>query len=120
MNLEEFLAAYSPEIREIALRLRTLVLELAPEAIEQIDPSDHLIAYGFGPKMADTVCTIAPYKSWVNLGFYRGTELPDPAGLLTGTGKLHRHVKLKTLAEVEAPALRQLLEAAVAARKHLS
>jgi hypothetical protein len=117
MDIGEFLEPYNSEIREIALKARALILELAPDVIEQIDTSDKLVAYGYGLKMGDTLCTIAPYKSWVNMGFYRGLELPDPAGLLTGTGKLHRHVKLKTLAEVETPALRELLLAAITAKK---
>jgi hypothetical protein len=43
----------------------------------------------------------------------RGTELPDPAGLLAGTGKRARHVKIRDIGEVEALALDALLEAAV-------
>src|SRR5690242_20464302 len=117
MDIMEFLEPDNPEIHEIVLKTRTLILELAPDVVEQIDTSDKLVAYGYSPKMGDTLCTIAPYKSWVNIGFYRGVELPDPAGLLTGTGKLHRHVKLKTLAEVQNPALRELLLAAIAAKK---
>ena len=39
-------------------------------------------------------------------------SLPDPAHLLQGTGKRHRHVKLTTPADLAAPALRELLEAA--------
>jgi aspartate-semialdehyde dehydrogenase len=43
--------------------------------------------------------------------------LPDPAWLLEGTGKCARHVKLKTRADVEKPAVRALLHAAVAAMR---
>lgn len=35
------------------------------------------------------------FKTHVNVGFFRGSTLPDPAGLLQGTGKLGRHVKLR-------------------------
>ncbi len=41
-----------------------------------------------------------------------GATLPDPDGLLQGTGKRYRHVRLTTPADVEAPALRALLESA--------
>jgi hypothetical protein len=44
-------------------------------------------------------------------------ELPDPAKLLEGTGKLHRHVKLKSKADLETAALKSLLKAAVARRE---
>lgn len=41
-------------------------------------------------------------KQHVNLGFYRGFEmLNDPKGLLEGTGKSMRHIKLKSVAEID-------------------
>jgi hypothetical protein len=48
----------------------------------------------------------------VNLGFYRGAELPDPAGLLQGTGKRMRHVKLPAGEGVDEAALEALIVAA--------
>lgn len=45
-------------------------------------------------------------KNHVNLGFYSGFEkLDDPDGLLEGTGKTMRHVKLRTLADVDSKRL---------------
>src|SRR5438093_11715289 len=52
------------------------------------------------------------FKSHVNVGFYRGSELPDPAHLLEGNGKRMRHVKLRPDTPVDAVALRELIEAA--------
>ena len=115
-TVDDLLAGYSPEVRDLARQVRALVREVMPEAREQVDPSAKLIAYSLGGKMADTVCVIMPLKAAMNLGFYNGTALPDPAGLLTGTGKRHRHVHLTTLADIRAPALRALLLAAVAAK----
>ena len=54
------------------------------------------------------------FASHVNVGFFQGAELPDPAGLLQGNGKFMRHVKLKLGAPVSAAALRELIEAAYA------
>ena len=115
-TVDDLLAGYSPEVRDLACQARALVWEVMPNATEQVDAPAKLIAYSVGSKMADTVCVIMPLKAGVNLGFYGGTALPDPASLLTGTGKRHRHVRLTTLAEVAAPALRALLLAAVAAK----
>ena len=116
-TVQEFLAPYSPEVRDLALKVRALVLKSIPGAIEQIDPADQLIGYGFGLKMADIICIIKPLKSSVNLGLARGATLPDPEGLLEGAGKHSRHIKFKTSEAIEAPAVRSLLEAAVAAMK---
>jgi hypothetical protein len=49
------------------------------------------------------------FRDHVNVGFLRGSALPDPAGLLEGTGKLGRHVKLRPGAPVDAPALDGLI-----------
>lgn len=52
------------------------------------------------------------FTAHVNVGFFKGAELPDPAGLLQGTGKAMRHVKLKPGEPVNAAALHALIEAA--------
>ena len=52
------------------------------------------------------------FKAHVNVGFFRGAELSDPKGLLEGTGKFMRHVKLRPDREVDATALVTLINAA--------
>jgi hypothetical protein len=54
------------------------------------------------------------FKSHVNVGFFCGADLDDPADLLEGTGKRMRHVKLRPGVEPDAVALRQLIEDAYA------
>ena len=49
------------------------------------------------------------FRAHVNVGFFRGSELPDRAGLLEGTGKLGRHVKLKPGIPVDSAALSALI-----------
>ena len=116
-EVRAFLSAYSPPVQTLALRVRALVLAVIPEAIEQLDPAARLMAYGFAETYRGTVCVVMPLKAAVNFGFPRGTELPDPAGLLEGTGKRARHVKLTALGEIAAPELRALLEASAALTK---
>ena len=52
------------------------------------------------------------FTAHVNVGFFLGAELPDPSGLLEGTGKFMRHVKLRPESHVDATALMKLIEAA--------
>ena len=54
------------------------------------------------------------FKSHVNVGFFNGASLDDPARLLEGSGKRMRHVKLKPGAEPSAEALGDLIDAAYA------
>ena len=52
------------------------------------------------------------FRVHVNVGFFCGAMLDDPAGLLEGTGKRMRHVKLRWAQQVNAVALRELIAAA--------
>ncbi len=52
------------------------------------------------------------FRNHVNVGFFRGTELPDPNSLLEGTGKFMRHVKLRPAAKINSLALSKLISAA--------
>jgi hypothetical protein len=52
------------------------------------------------------------FNSHVNVGFFQGTALPDPAHLLQGTGKFMRHVKLTAGTAVNSAALTKLIEIA--------
>jgi len=52
------------------------------------------------------------FAAHVGVGFHRGAELPDPAGLLEGTGKLMRHVKLRPGVAIDEDALTALIDAA--------
>lgn len=52
------------------------------------------------------------FKDHVNVGFFRGAELPDPKGLLEGTGKSMRHVKLRPGRTTDDAALSELIRAA--------
>lgn len=61
------------------------------------------------------------FKAHVNVGFFRGAEIADPSGLLEGTGKYMRHVKLRPGKDVDAAALKELIETAyVDIKKRLS
>ncbi len=52
------------------------------------------------------------FRAHVNVGFFRGAEISDPEGLLEGTGRFMRHVKLRSGGEVNAAALKTLIDTA--------
>jgi hypothetical protein len=52
------------------------------------------------------------FKAHVNVGFFRGAEIADPEGLLEGTGKFMRHVKLRPGCDVNVTALTTLIDTA--------
>ena len=110
--VETFLADYKPEIRDLALKIREQVRSILPEANEYVNSAHKTIIYGTSARMSDEICYIAPLSSSVNLGFTYGTKLPDPNGMLKGTGKLLRHIKFESPEDVNAPGLKSLLEIA--------
>jgi hypothetical protein len=106
-SVDEFLAAYPADVRAIAQRARALILSIIPDAIEQVDTSAKLLGYGYDRTYKGLICGIAMQKGCVNLMFSKGTELPDPDGLLEGTGKKARHVKLRSPQDVDKTAVRE-------------
>ena len=112
-GFEDILAAFSPEVRDLATRARALIKDVMPDVVEVPWPQQQVVGYGIGPKkMSEQFCYISVHKTHVNLGFNYGSELPDPEKLLEGSGKLFRHVKIMKPEDLSNPALRQLLEVA--------
>ena len=117
-TFEELVDGVDPQLVEIARRLRAMILKVDPKAVETVRLGDHAATYGVGPKkMTEGYAYIMPLRGYVNLGFYQGARLPDPARLLEGTGKGLRHVKVRTPSAAGAAALRQLVRASLALRK---
>ena len=113
MELTTFLEPYSPEMRELTLQTRELVRATLPNLTEQLDPYAHLIAFGTSPAYAGLVCGIITHARHVNLMFARGATLPDPDGLLEGSGKKARHIKIAFAADLSRPGVTALLLAAM-------
>lgn len=116
-TFDELMADTEPALRPIAQRLREIVFEVHPDAVEVVRLGDRAATFGLGPKkMSEAYCYVLPYKGWVNLGFFAGAELPDPDRLLEGTGARLRHVKIRSLDAAEVPAVRALIEVALEER----
>jgi hypothetical protein len=117
-TFEEAISGSSSQVAEIAERLRALVIEVYPNVVEVPWPKQKIIGYGVGPKkMSEHFCYIGAFKAHVNLGFYYGAALPDPEGLMEGTGKNLRHIKVRKGEEIDRPAVRDILEASLEERK---
>ncbi len=117
-SFDQALSGSSSLVKEIARRLRDLIIEVYPEVVEVPWPKQRIIGYGVGPKkMSENFCYIAAQREYVNLGFYYGTDLPDPQGLLEGTGKKLRHIKVREVEEVAQAALRHLVQSSLEERE---
>ncbi|MGI8909589.1 MAG: DUF1801 domain-containing protein [Rubrobacteraceae bacterium] len=113
-ELRELLGDFRPEVRELVLSLRARIFELVPDAEEKVMRGYKSLSFGVGGGMKDQFAAIVLHGERVNLQFHRGTDLPDPAGLLEGTGKTMRHVKIRTDETVRSEEVRALIESAAA------
>jgi hypothetical protein len=117
-TVDDVLKGVAEPLTTIMLRLREIIIEVDPDTTEQPRPGDRALSYGVGQKkMKEGYAFIAPQRGYVNLGFYQGTGLPDPSGLLEGTGKGLRHVKIRSLEDADRPEVRRLIVAAVDERR---
>jgi hypothetical protein len=109
-----FLEAYDRPIAELALALREIILEEVPDASESIyQVYTVAIWFGFSGKMKDMFCYIATNEGHINLGFPRGSTLPDPNHVLEGEGKAMRHIKFDSTSELERNYVRRYIQASV-------
>ena len=115
-RLAQFIAKFSPEVARVAKVARTRVRRLLPGAFELVYDNYNALALAFGPteKTSEVILSIALYPRWVSLFFARGAELPDPSGVLRGSGSLIRHVVLEPLSVLDSVPVRGLIGAAVA------
>ena len=116
-DIESFLAPFPPEVSDLALAARDFLAKALPGAEESLDESAKLLGYGYGPGYKGLVCTLLSSKKGIKLGISHGSELPDPKQLMQGSGKVHRHVQLRTKNDLKQPGLKPLLKAALAAWK---
>ena len=114
---EAFLSAYPPEVARLALATRARVLAALPGVSESVDRPARMLAYAYGPGYAGMVCTLIPSQKGLKLGLYRGALLSDPDGLLEGSGKVHRHVRILADDAPRPAAIARLLKTARAAWK---
>jgi hypothetical protein len=114
-DLAPLLEGHSDEVAAVFLALRSLIRDVMPDAEEAMDLPDRVLAFGYGPpggvRMRGLAVGLIPHTAHVNVQLADGAELPDPEGIVEGTGKRIRHVKCRDLADVARPALRSLIEA---------
>jgi len=113
-DLIKFLKPYNPAVQQLALSLRSLLLEEMAPCHENIYDAYSAVAIGYGPtdRLKDGVLHIAVYARHVNLGFNQGAALDDPLGILKGTGNQIRHITIQTPADLERPEIRSYIRRA--------
>jgi hypothetical protein len=116
-QLTAFLVKYTPEIAAEAVASLERLRPQVPGAVEMVYDNYNALVIGFGAteRASEAVLSIAVMPRWVDLCFLVGADLPDPNGLLVGSGKkMARHVVLAEAADIDSPAVRNLIAGAIA------
>ena len=105
-SVEGYLATLNDWRRDVVASLRTMIQRTAPKASEKVKWSQPVYEH-HGP-----FAWIKAHAKHVNLGFWRGVELPDPRKMLQGTGNRMRHIKLSSLKDAGKKELQELVRVA--------
>jgi hypothetical protein len=109
------MARYRPEVARIGRAALTALRKQLPGTAEMVYDNYNALVIGFSTseRPSDAILSIGLYPRWVNLYFLQdATALPDPEGLLRGTGNWVRSVRLTSADDIEKPAVRALIGAA--------
>jgi hypothetical protein len=115
-DVDRLLAEHAPELQAIERALRTTIRREAPDAVEQVDFGNKLIAFGRSMKMRGLLFAIIAHSSWVNLQLADGVDLPDPDGIIEGSGKRIRHIKVRSAEAASSEPIVAAIRAQLAAR----
>src|SRR5512145_1092495 len=106
-QLDLFIGRDTPAVASLAKAVLVRMRELLPGATQLVYDNYNALAIGFGPseKAMEAPFSVGLYPRWVNLFFLQGARIPDPAGLLKGSGKHVRSVRLEKATDLDLPEL---------------
>jgi hypothetical protein len=108
----KYVSDENPDLGRVVRGLKELVKQCVPGTRETVN------AWGVPTfEEKNPFCFYMVGKSHVTFGFHFGTSLNDPEGLLEGTGKNIRHVKLRTVEDLGNRGLREMIVAAARMEK---
>src|SRR5919107_2866491 len=111
---DENLARHTPAVRDAARTLEAMIREELPDGVVQYDEGNGLLAFGYSMKMRDLLFALIPHAGWVNLQLADGALLPNPDGLIEGTGKKIRHMKVRSADAALDPRVLSAIRAQIA------
>jgi hypothetical protein len=112
-TVDGYIASLKGWQAEAVSTLRKIIRDAAPKAAESIKWGQPVYEEG-GP-----LCYVKAFKDYVALGFWRGTEVADPKGILGGSGDRMRHVKLYGLKDINKNVFQSMVRSAVKLNRFL-
>ena len=114
-QLDGFIAKFTPEIAAMTHAVLKKMRKRLPTAVELVYDNYNALAIGFAPgeKTSEAIFSIAVYPRWVSLFLLQAKGVPDPEKLLRGSGSVAKHIVLKSPTDLDLPAVRDLMAAAL-------
>jgi hypothetical protein len=113
-DFNRLLAHKEQKLIDLFTDLRGYILELHPDSNELLYHTHALTAvFSISDSLTDAYCMLPIYTNHVNLGFNKGTLINDPHNLLTGTGKLIRHIPIETQKDYRNKKVKDLIKSAI-------
>ena len=113
-QLAGFIAKFDPAVATLTRAALQILRARFPTAVTLVYDNYAALAIGFGPneRASEAIISLAVYARGVNLYFIQGAILPDPLGLLQGSGNQGRYIRLRRAAQINDPGVEALLRAA--------
>ena len=114
-ELASFIAKFAPPMARLILEVRSALRKRLPAANELVYDNYNFFVIGYcsSDRASDCILSIAASAKGVALSFYYGSTLPDPAGILQGSGSQNRFVRIPHVDELARPEVEALIAAAV-------
>ena len=115
-QLAGFIAKFTPEVASLIRASRKKMRARLPHALELVYDNYNFFVIGYGPsdKASTAIFSLASYAKGVTLCFLQGAGVPDPKGLLRGSGSTVRNIRLEDVSTLDRPDVRALMSAALA------
>lgn len=110
-QLDSFIAKFSPATASLAKAVLKTMRARLPGATELVYDKRNSLVVGFCPneRASDAINSMAVYTNWVNMYFFEGDTLPDPEGILQGSGTIVRFIRLTAASDLDRPAVKALM-----------
>jgi hypothetical protein len=114
-QLAGFIGKFTPQVAKVIRAARRKMRQRLPGAIELVYDNYNFFVIGYGPneKPSQAIFSLAAQAKGVALCFLQGKGLPDPKGILRGSGNVVSNVRLKTAATLDRPEVQALMKAAL-------
>ena len=115
-QLETFIDKFDPEHATLIRSVRKALRQRLPTANELVYDNYNFFVIGYcsTERPSDCIVSIAAAANGVGLSFYYGATLPDPHGVLLGSGSQNRFVRLAGVETLDRPEVAALIDAAIA------